>query len=370
VKQSLKSISAAAAAAVFAITSAFAQPSTDVAARQVGDFKQGSIKGMPGVLPMNVLSLAALGDAPDSELHTLTLNLLDTFKNAATNGGGFSGGMGKFTATTVAPLFPTPEQFVAISKMNDDSKRPLWAQSDSSDAVFKDGRFHLPPSPQRLARADLARKIYRAVQTDVRNAKEYAFIFTVNAQREQLANNQQGAGGELVIRWTDMGNNEPVLGADAQVGRCTNIMTELSSDGHASFYGPKDPKQVCVAFNNVRGTSIPAAIKVRDTSQFKPNDELRVAIVFTLATPLVTSSKVEGDATAIVDAKASYMQIIEVNSMQTLGPRIPLGAKTADVRYYGGRECMLNLKSSRSLPFEIGATKCGLSAEEAQAAFR
>jgi hypothetical protein len=369
-KQSLKSL-AAAAAAVFAITSAFAQPSTDAAARQVGDFKQGSIKGMPGVLPMNVLSLAALGDAPDSELHTLTLNLMSAFKNAATNGGGFSGGIGKFTATTVAPLFPTPEQFVSISRMNDDRQRPLWAQGDSTEAVFKDGRFHLPPTPQRLARADLARKIYRAVQADVRNAKEYAFIFPVHAQREQLANNQQGAGGELVIRWVDMGgNNEPVLGADAQVGRCTNIKVGMTSDAEASFYAPKDPKQVCVAFNNVRGTSIPAAVKVRDVSQFKPNDELRVAIVFTLATPLVTSGKVEGDASAIVDAKASYMQIIEVNSMQTLGPRIPLDTKTADVRYYGARECLMNLKSSHRMPYEVGATKCGLSAEEAQAAFR
>jgi hypothetical protein len=161
------------------------------------------------------------------------------------------------------------------------------------------------------------------------------------------------------------------LGGDGQVGRCIPIEVGQSSDAMAQVTGEGDSKQVCLAFNNLKGVNIPTAIKVRDVSQFKPTDDLRVVVVFTLQTPVVTKSRVDSIAmSSIVDAKASYLQIVEVNSMTALGPRIPVDVKSPDVTYLEAKECLMLLKSNRSIPYNIGAQKCGLSQEEAAAALR
>lgn len=366
-------ITKACAATVLACTAALAcaQTSQEVAARQVGDFKEGSIKGMPGVLPLNALGNAVLANAPDSQLHQLTSSLFAEFRNAATQPGGVkASSLGTVNVTTLTPLFPAEEDLQAIVKLNDDRKRPLWAQ-DETDGFpeTKDGRYVLKPTPTRIARADLMRMAYRAVQSDVRAAKQYAIVFNTWADRQHLAN-QQGyaAAGELRMRWADVGE-VPDLSADAQVGRCFDLEVRTGSEG-TTFVNNEDPKQVCIVFDNLRGVAIPMAVKLRDTSQFKPTDDLRVAVVFTLKTALVESTKYNMKPTAVVTATASYLQIVEANSMQVLGPRIPLDGKSPDISFYQGKDCMVNLRSSRSMQPNISAPKCGLTPEQANAAFK
>lgn len=349
----------------------------DAATRQVGDFKEGSIKGLPGVLPLNIVTIAALGNTPDSQLHALTMSVFNDYRNAATNGPGLTNqNFGVVTRNTLAKLFPTPEQLVAIQRTNDDRAKPLWAQGESDTyPQLVDGKFILKPTPTRVARFDFSRAIYRAAQSDVRAAKEYALILDTWANRQQLVNGQgYSQSGQLDLRWSQVeqnATNRLILGGDAQVGRCVPIKVGGTSDAMAQITGEGDAEQVCLAFNNLRGVAIPTAIKVRDTSQFKPKDDLRVAVVFTLQTPVVTKSRVDSNAvSSIIDAKVSYLQIVEVNSMTALGPRIPMDVKSPDLVYLEAKECLMLLKSNRGFPYEVGATKCGLSKEEAAAAFR
>lgn len=358
------------------VSAAHAIAPQEIAPKQIGDFKQGSIKGLPGVLPLNPLSLAVIGNAPDSELHVITGALHSAHTEWARQpvGNTYMGGV---TLKTLEPLLPTAEETRAIGNEQNPRKLPGWAQPEpySSAPEVVNGRHVLYPTPTRLARAEFLRNIYRAVQADVRTAKEYALILPAKPVQKQLPGSQGlAANGELQIPWTVVGEARgpndgtlsltlPNLDADGTVARCTGLpLGNLTSGASATFLTKPDADVVCLAFRNMRGVHVPMSIKIRDMNQFKAGDNVRIAIVFTLTlAPAQRIQSLNGvmselQSISIVDAKASYLQIIEVSSMQTLGPKIPI--ISPDLTYLEVKDCAFAITRGNRVSGAIATSNC------------
>ena len=90
------------------------------------------------------------------------------------------------------------------------------------------------------------------------------------------------------------------------------------------------------------------------------------AVVFVVVKTTERSGRQEPN----VEAKVSYMQVIEANSMQTLGPKIGLAAASPDVLYFEGNECALELNHQRNVKPELGQALCSAAKVSTVAAAR
>jgi hypothetical protein len=374
IKAAISAIAAVvtASAATSAFAAAPANPVLETEARQVGGFYEGSIKGLPGVLALNLISIAALSNTPDSGMNSVTWSVINAYQQKLMNNGKFGG----VTTAILTPLFPSDEAIKAAYSGNNDT-RPLWSQEEPAPAQVneKTGRYQLVPSKQRLARADLARGIYRKVQADVRAANEFALIVDTMNYSKPLKNGRGAAEaeGQIDILWKDMGGAfsqrypTPNFSENGAVMRCVGLMgfggqrAAVVANGVA---GKDDTDATCLIFRNISGTGTPTGIRVRDMSVFKATDDIKVAVVFVKSgAPIERQDSIPRDigftesvGISEVTVVASYLQVLDANTMTTLGPRIPL--TSSNLVFLDAKQCELDVARQHSMPREVAASRC------------
>jgi hypothetical protein len=181
------------------------------------------------------------------------------------------------------------------------------------------------------------------------------------------------AEGQIDILWKDMHGAfvnkypTPNFTDSGAVMRCNGLVDAGGSRASAiatGVMGKDDTDSICIVFRNISGTGTPTSIKVRDMSVFKATDDIKVAVVFVKSgAPIDRLDEIPKDAgltasigISQVTVVASYLQVLDANTMTTLGPRIPLASP--NLLYYDAKQCGLDLALQHGMPRDIAASRC------------
>ena len=355
---------------LFMTTLALAAPFASAAS-----FTEGTFEGMPDVLMLNNISAMVLARAPDTVLYTAAKAYMRedlAFWSQKSNWENSAISLKDHSA------FVTLKPLLLAKPVESNADTPNWAQCFNA---FEDRPNEVKDAPQ--ARTSFGRRpqvmtpscgkgpageaklnvsidhaisMVRAVQADVKKATQFgvSVLFhyrpgrdtallngTLNANAwgsakdavkvsdlDQVSDpvspvishtpQKTGAGIAVRLGWGTMDTMLP----NGQLNYCLGQTYDAYGAADVSLIAKGDPSELCVDFKGFKGVTIPTHMMLRDVSQFKEGDDLRLVIVFSVDSMGAVGQNPVGTVSSIVNATPAYAQIVDLRTRRAIGNRI------------------------------------------------
>jgi hypothetical protein len=366
-------------------------------------FAQGTIEGMPDVLVLNRISAMELAKAPDSLMYRIGAKYLwddQTFWQDRYKTERSAISVDRESHVSLKPLLMSapitqtpdwakcPPDFVRVQSTEKDA-------AEGANVLMGYYRQKMVSScgqdPAAEAKTnefiDKATGLVRAVQADTRKATQFAILVKLNFEyeRDMMFLNQHDTGAPVKVADLDQSISSTgiqmttvqrtaagvavrigwghYLSSSAQLGYC---METYDVENAASQYmlRPGDVSQICFAMRGMKGMTIPISLMVRDITQFKQGDDLRLAVVFAPEDQSVKSPRKNGTSQRTVTVRPAYAQVVDIRTKRVIGERIAFDRPGAFV-YLRPSECFRRV--TREWPNAQASAERGCSSDELRA---